>query len=56
MQLLGVTKQNYLISVFNAFAARVGKTSLIMSLVSEEFPEEVEHSYLFSMFYIYPVV
>uniref|UniRef100_A0A663M1C6 Mitochondrial Rho GTPase n=1 Tax=Athene cunicularia TaxID=194338 RepID=A0A663M1C6_ATHCN len=41
MPLLSVTKLRYLISVFNAFAARVGKTSLIMSLVSEEFPEEV---------------
>uniref|UniRef100_A0A8V5H429 Uncharacterized protein n=1 Tax=Melopsittacus undulatus TaxID=13146 RepID=A0A8V5H429_MELUD len=41
MQLLSVTKPNCLISVSNAFAARVGKTSLIMSLVSEEFPEEV---------------
>uniref|UniRef100_A0A8B9I6Q5 Mitochondrial Rho GTPase n=1 Tax=Anser brachyrhynchus TaxID=132585 RepID=A0A8B9I6Q5_9AVES len=41
MQLLSVTYPNYLISVFNFFVARVGKTSLIMSLVSEEFPEEV---------------
>uniref|UniRef100_A0A8B9STL5 Mitochondrial Rho GTPase n=1 Tax=Anas platyrhynchos TaxID=8839 RepID=A0A8B9STL5_ANAPL len=41
MQLLSVTYPNYLISVFNSFVARVGKTSLIMSLVSEEFPEEV---------------
>lgn len=56
MQLLSVTKPNYLISVFNTFAARVGKTSLIMSLVSEEFPEEVEHPYWFSKFYFYPVV
>lgn len=49
-------KTNDLISVFDAFAARVGKTSLIMSLVSEEFPEEVEHFYLFSKFYFYPVI
>lgn len=49
MQLLSVTYPNYLISVFNSFVARVGKTSLIMSLVSEEFPEEVEHPYLFSL-------
>uniref|UniRef100_A0A663M0H0 Mitochondrial Rho GTPase n=1 Tax=Athene cunicularia TaxID=194338 RepID=A0A663M0H0_ATHCN len=45
MKVLGerrtLRKLRYLISVFNAFAARVGKTSLIMSLVSEEFPEEV---------------
>lgn len=56
MQLLSVTKPNYLISAFNAFAARVGKTSLIMSLVSEEFPEEVEHPLLFTKFYFYCVV
>lgn len=56
MQLLSVSKPRCLIPVFLAFAARVGKTSLIMSLVSEEFPEEVGHPYLFSKFYFYPVV
>lgn len=29
---------------FYVFAAKVGKTSLIMSLVSEEFPDEVRMS------------
>lgn len=51
MELLSVIEPNYLISVFNSFVARVGKTSLIMSLVSEEFPEEVERPPLFSSYY-----